>query len=222
MSLSPYHTTEQADQHRQALLDRADAQRLARQARAGHSHRAPRAGALETARHWLTIGRRLAAVRIRPIRADDDALLAEGFGRLSVQSRRNRFQYPKNELTPGELTYLTDVDHRDHEALVAVSRSDGSGLGVARYIRDRDDAHVAEIAVTVIDEWQFRGIGTRLVTQLSERASAAGVTQFSALLLADNVGAHRLLERVPGVPTLIDRDEDQLSYLIDLTGARRG
>jgi GNAT superfamily N-acetyltransferase len=218
MSISPYHTAGRADQHRQALLEHADAQRLARLARTRHSHRAPRPGALEATRQWLTA----AAVRIRPIRAGDDARLAEVFDGLSAQSRRYRFMHVKKQLTAGELSYLTDVDHSDHEALVALNRNDGSGLGVARYIRDRDHEQMAEIAVTVIDEWQFRGVGTRLVTRLTERARVEGVTQFSALVLADNVAAHRLIKRVPGVATLVDRDEDQLSYLIDLAGARRG
>jgi hypothetical protein len=76
------------------------------------------------------------AVLIRPIRSSDAPLLAEGFARLSARSRWMRFLTVKNELTPTELRYLTDIDHRDHEALGALSR-DGRGVGVARYVRDK-------------------------------------------------------------------------------------
>ena len=45
--------------------------------------------------------------------------------------------------------------------------SNGRGVGVARYIRDAHDQHAAEIAVTTVDDWQGRGLGTELTTQRS-------------------------------------------------------
>lgn len=203
MFTSPFAGAALAGQRQEELLDWANADRLAQHARAGHSYRALPRG----------------AVRIRPIRASDGARLVESFAKLSPQSRRMRFMGAKNVLTAREVTYLTDVDHHDHEALVAVSRRDGSGLGVARYVRDRDDARSAELAVTVIDEWQLYGIGTRLVTRLSDRARAEGVTRFNAVVLPDNVGALRLLDRLPGRTTLVDHDDYKLTYLIELTDA---
>jgi GNAT superfamily N-acetyltransferase len=109
-------------------------------------------------------------VLIRPVRRADAPLLADGFARLSARSRRLRFLSPKEELSPAELGYFTDVDHHDHEALGALDHADGRGVGIARYIRDTADPQAAEIAVTVIDDWQGRGLGTELVAQLSERA----------------------------------------------------
>ena len=58
-----------------------------------------------------------AAGRAREVSGDDATLLADGFARLSEQSRRMRFLFAKKILTPAELRYLTEVDHRDHEAL---------------------------------------------------------------------------------------------------------
>lgn len=204
MSISIWPGADLADQHRQALLDDVANHRLQRLARAGTIYRA-------------VPSRR---VQIRPIRPADDVLLSNGFARLGVQSRRTRFLGAKNVLTAAELQYLTDVDHHDHEALVALDRIDRSGIGVARFIRDRDDAHLAEVAVTVIDEWQLRGIGTRLVTRLRRRALAEGVTRFTALVLAENAGAQRLLRRFPGRATLIERDDDRLTYRVELARPR--
>ena len=100
------------------------------------------------------------AVLIRQVRSTDAPLLADGFARLSAASRQMRFLGVKKQLSAAELRYLTDVDHHDHEALGALDQAGGHGVGIARYIRDADDPQAAEIAVTIVDEWQGRGLGT--------------------------------------------------------------
>src|SRR5437879_2699205 len=83
---------------------------------------------------------------------------------------------------PGKLRYCTDTDHHDHEALGALDQTEGRGVGVARYVRDAADPHSAEIAVTIVDDWQGRGLGTELLAQLSGRARAEGIRRFTALV----------------------------------------
>ena len=39
-------------------------------------------------------------------------------------------------LTSSQLAYLTEVDHRDHEALVAIDMAAGDSVGVGRYVRE--------------------------------------------------------------------------------------
>jgi len=108
----------------------------------------------------LVVLRDGSAVTIRRVRGTDAPLLADGFARLSAASRRMRFMGVKKDLSAAELRYFTDVDHHDHEALGALDRGSGHGVGIARYIRDADDPQAAEIAVTIVDEWQGRGLGT--------------------------------------------------------------
>jgi GNAT superfamily N-acetyltransferase len=132
-------------------------------------------------------------VEIRPIEPADRVELAAGFDRLSPESRYLRFFGPMKELGPHELDYLTQVDHRDHEALVALAGG-GEGVGVARYIRTGDAE--AEPAVVVADAWQGRGIGTALLDALADRAREEGVERFRALVLAQNTEAIALLERL--------------------------
>jgi len=136
------------------------------------------------------------AVLIRQIRSEDAPLLADGFDRLSPRSRQLRFLRAKDKLTPAELRYLTDVDHHDHEALAALDQSDGRGVGIARYIRDADDPQAAEIAVTIVDDWQGKGLGTELLARLSDRARHEGIRRFTALVSSDNVPMTRLLRKM--------------------------
>ena len=140
-----------------------------------------------------TVLRDGSTVLIRQVRGTDAPLLADGFARLSARSRRMRFLGSKTTLSASELRYFTDVDHHDHEALGALSPADGRGVGIARYIRDPGDPEAAEIAVTIADDWQGRGLGTELLTRLSDRARQAGIGRFTATVSADNVTMPRLL-----------------------------
>ena len=158
------------------------------------------------------------AVLIRPVRPADDGLLADGFARLSDRSRRMRFLGAKEALSAAELRYFTDVDHRDHEALGALDHARGGGVGIARYVRDREDPHTAEIAVTVIDDWQGRGLGTELLARLSDRARQEGIDRFTAAVAADNAAMTRLLRNLGGSRT--GRGFGTLEYEVELGRAQ--
>lgn len=132
------------------------------------------------------------AVNVRQIRPADKAALRSAFGRLSERSRYQRFMTPIEELSESQLRYLTEVDHADHEALVAFEPGTGDGVGVARFVRLAEPTS-AEAAVTVVDEWQGRGLGSGLCRLLAERARQEGVARFTALLLASNRQMHDVL-----------------------------
>src|ERR1700748_1942166 len=139
------------------------------------------------------------AVLIRQVRGTDAPLLADGFARLSAASRQMRFLGVKKHLSAAELRYFTDVDHHDHEALGALDWAGGHGVGIARYIRDAGDPQAAEIAVTIVDDLQGRGLGTELLARLSGRARHAGISRFTAL--ADpGLVAPRHRARAPSAP----------------------
>jgi RimJ/RimL family protein N-acetyltransferase len=235
--LSPHIYAALAHERHQAFLAQAETDRRARQARlhrlrdgTGAARRSPRRwrpawlqpGRSRLLGHWLrsaVTGRPVvlrdgSAVLIRPVRRADAPLLADGFARLSDRSRRLRFLSPKQELSPVELGYFTDVDHHDHEALGALDHADGRGVGIARYVRDADDPQAAEIAVTVIDDWQGRGLGTELVAQLSARARSEGIRRFTAQVAADNPAMARLLRNVRA--DLVRREPGALEYEITL------
>ena len=150
---------------------------------------------------------------MRPIEPDDKDGLHAAFERLSEQSRYQRFLTPLSELSDSQLRYLTEVDHRDHEALVA-SEPDGTIVGVARFVR-LDDPSRAEAAVTVIDDWQGRGLGTALTQLLAERAREEGLERFTALLLAGNEQMHDVLASL-GPSHVISRDAGTVKIEVEL------
>ena len=61
---------------------------------------------------------------------------------------------------------------------MAVADATGEGVGVARYVRTGPD--VAEPAIVVVDGWQGRGVGSRLLDALVKRAREEGIRRFQA------------------------------------------
>src|SRR4051794_15778939 len=149
-------------------------------------------------------------VSIRPIRPEDREALAAAHTRLSPESIRRRYLAPKPRLTGRELTYLTDVDGVDHVALIAL---DGDELvGVGRWVRLPDDPTTAEAAVVVADDHQGHGLGRRLGVALADAARERGIERFNALLLSDNIAAHRLFASISR--RLASRHEAGLEELV--------
>jgi acetyltransferase len=130
-------------------------------------------------------------ITIRELAASDSRSVAFAFGRLSPQSRYQRFFTAKPELAPQELARLMNVDHWHHEALIAFSPPPRSPIGIARYVR-LDDFEAAEVAVEVVDSWQRQGVGRALIARLTERARAAGIRRFHMSMLRDNHAARAL------------------------------
>jgi GNAT superfamily N-acetyltransferase len=154
-------------------------------------------------------------VRIRQGHSSDRELLLRGFERLSPESRYRRFLAPMPELTEGMVRYLTEIDHHDHEAMIALDEETGEGVGVARYVCDQDRPEVAEVAVTVIDDWQGRGLGTLLLEVISARAREEGITTFTALMLATNEEMIDLLKRLDPV-RIVDREAGRVEVEVPI------
>ena len=132
-------------------------------------------------------------ISLRQVRAEDRDRLAALFARLSPQSRYWRFLSPKRELTVTELIYFTDVDHYNHEAVVAIDPRDDSIVGIARYVGDAAQAGVAEVAIEVADAFQRMGIGTALTDLTMQYAHANGLRLLTATTLWENRAARGLL-----------------------------
>lgn len=155
-------------------------------------------------------------IEIRPITPADRTGLADAFDRLSPESRYRRFFSGVPRLTDRELDYLVDVDHHDHEALLAIDPRTREGIGVARYVRIGPAS--AEPALVVADDWQGRGVGSELLRLLVERARAEGIRRFEAPILAGNVDAIRAFQRVG--PSVVRPEGEEVTVLIELPDLR--
>ena len=135
-------------------------------------------------------------VRIRQVRPDDAPALARAYANLGEQSRYRRFFTGMPELPETTLKAAVNVDHVDHEALVAEPLQSAEIVGECRFIRLPDQPDTAEIGVTVVDAWQGRGLGSALLARLSEFGAEAGIEYFTAEVLAEN---RTMLALLPGL-----------------------
>jgi GNAT superfamily N-acetyltransferase len=161
------------------------------------------------------------SVEIRQLGPDDKEGLSAGFERLSELSRYRRFLSPTSRLSSEQLAYLTEIDHHDHEALVAIEPSSRHGLAIARYVRSAEQSPEAEAAVAVADDWQRRGLGTILLRQLALRARDEGIVCFRALVLKDNEAVRHLLETLGEVHER-EADEDTIEVALQIPDRYRG
>jgi GNAT superfamily N-acetyltransferase len=120
-------------------------------------------------------------VRLRPLGRGERDLVAGFFAGLSADSRRRRFLQPMPRLSEAMLRHLVDVDGRRHAAMVA--EVDGECAGIARWVAMPDEPGAAEVAVTVTDRFQGRGIGRLLLDALGPTATRAGLA--TLVYLAD-------------------------------------
>lgn len=135
---------------------------------------------------WLTLGDGT-IVTIRPIRPEDKGIEQDFVRNLSAESRYFRFRDGVRELSPWMLSHLTHVDYDRHMALIAVTERGGREIqiGVARYVSEAD-RESCEFAIAVADDWQHKGLGSRLMTALMAAARSRGMLEMHGEVLASN------------------------------------
>ena len=129
---------------------------------------------------------------VREMAPGDAEVVLGGFERLSPASLRNRFFSPAPRLTPDVAADLVRVDPQTRIVLLAFDE-DGHLAGGARAVRHRDDPATADVAVTVGDDYQRRGLGSKLLKLLGRAALDAGIDRLAGHVLIDNPGGRGLL-----------------------------
>jgi RimJ/RimL family protein N-acetyltransferase len=130
-------------------------------------------------------------VWVRPLVGPDRELLRAGFRGLSAQSRYSRFLHGVSDAKFERMlpVLLDSVDQQRHVAVVL--HADGQAIGVGRLVRTAPGSTVADLAVTVADDWQGRGAGTVLARELLARAE--DVREIDTVVAADNKASLRML-----------------------------
>ncbi len=156
-------------------------------------------------------------VTIRPIRITDTQMESDFVNHLSPDSKHFRFLGGVRELPQSEITRLCDVDGKWSMAFVATIRRDGreTEIGVSRYAPE-GTADTREIAVTVADAWQHKGLGCILMKLLIESAKANGVKHLYSVDPVEN-SAMAALARDLGMSSKSDpEDPRQMIYSLTL------
>lgn len=139
-------------------------------------------------------------ILVRPIKAVDRHLLQLGFDQLSERSRYFRFLMRREALSEEELDFLTAKNTEDHVALGALDLyfSPPRPVGIARWVRNEDVPDSAEIAITITDRYQGRGLGTILICALGFRAASAGLDHFTAIVHQENAAMLHIFQQLGG------------------------
>lgn len=132
-------------------------------------------------------------VVVREVCKKDGELEKKLFESLSPESRRDRFIGGNSKVTDKLIELLTDNDHDVHEALIAIADpdTDPKAVGVAHYACDPNHRS-CECAAVIADDWQHHGLGTRLMTSLTELAQTRGLDEIYSIDSAENRSVHRL------------------------------
>jgi GNAT superfamily N-acetyltransferase len=140
----------------------------------------------------LRDGRR---IKIRALRPQDRDDFMAAVGRASSQSLYRRFFAVRRHFTEDETSFYLNVDFVDHVALVAVVEENAHStiIAGARYVVDQP--RQTEVALTVIDAYQGRGVGAALLRHLVTIARDAGIKELIAHVLPDNTAMLRVFER---------------------------
>lgn len=135
--------------------------------------------------------------RARPLEAGDKTLLQKGFSKLSDKSKYLRLFQIDTKLSDFQIEYLTEIDGINH---VAWGILDESGthpipVGVGRFIRLKDAEHIAEVAITIADSHQGRGLGRILFAILNFIAAKRSLKTLRCYVLGDNRLALKSLQK---------------------------
>ncbi|HEX5136011.1 MAG TPA: bifunctional acetate--CoA ligase family protein/GNAT family N-acetyltransferase [Planctomycetota bacterium] len=151
-------------------------------------------------------------VTIRPIRPEDAELEQAFVRKLSPESRYFRFMRTLAELTPEMLVRFTQIDYDREMAFVACVVRDGqeTELGVARYVAN-PDRRTCEFAVVIGDEWQGKGIASRLMTELMRVARERGLSAMQGEVLASNTRMFHLMKNLGFV---VGRGDDPSVHVV--------
>jgi GNAT superfamily N-acetyltransferase len=161
------------------------------------------------------------SVSIRTIHRDDSGRVLRAFARLGRDSIYTRFFSHKRVLTDADLRQITDVDFDRVVALVVTTGvgDDETIVGGGRYIADDGPrpGRSAEVAFTIDDDYQGRGIARLLLGHLVQIARENGVSWLEADVLAENQPMLTVFRR-SGLPVHQRSDGSVIHVTLSLVG----
>ena len=136
-------------------------------------------------------------IRIGPVLPANKDQISRSIKDLSTESIRYRFMGSKKEFSPEELEYFTNVDGWNHYAIgMEEQQNPKRGIAIVRLVRSLIDPVEAEIAITIIDEYHKRGLGTFLMRLIVLAASERNIKRLSFSFLPQNEAIIKLIHKI--------------------------
>lgn len=155
-------------------------------------------------------------VRFGLVGPEDRERFLSGFERISVRTNINRFRTFKKGFSEDELRYLLVIDNINHLAIGAIDcKRPDIGIGLARYVRMKKDPDMAEAAIIIIDEYQGKGLGGMLYTELMQLAAKNGIRHLHNIVGKDNRCMLGLLKKLGARKTA--EHEHDYEFTVDLS-----
>lgn len=136
-------------------------------------------------------------VLIRRAEPEDFRMLFSMFNSLSTDTMFGRFLRSQMRLAKGEVQEMLGLEDENVTSLIAVVEKDHEkqAIGEARYVTD-SAGKLAEAAVVIADEWQNRGLGTALFSDLIAEARRRGLAKVFAYFDVENKSIMRVGQKV--------------------------
>lgn len=155
-------------------------------------------------------------IRLGSVLPNNKDQISRSLRDLSAESIRNRFLGSKKEFSPAELEYLSNLDGTSHYAIGIEEREKPfRGIAIARMVRSASESSEAEIAITIIDEYQGIGLGTLLIRIMVLAAAERSISRLCFTFLPQNEGIIKLINKIGSV-TKASKSMDYVEYSIDL------
>lgn len=155
-------------------------------------------------------------LRVGSVTPQSKKQISDGLRDMSPESIRYRFLGSKKEFSEKELQYLTVLDGWNHYAIGIEEREKMKrGVAIIRLVRSSDDPKEAEVAITIIDEYQKMGLGTLLLDLTILAATEREIERLSFTFLPQNDGIQKLIERA-GVPVRGPQSHDYIQLFLEL------
>ena len=158
------------------------------------------------------------AVKIRPVRPEDERLYAGFFARVTSEDLRLRFFAPMKEFSPAFVARLTHLDYSRAMAFVALDQASGELLGVVR-LHAGSEAETGEYAILVRSDLKGRGLGWVLMQTIAEYARGSGFRRIEGQVLRSNTTMLTMCREFGFVVQSDPRDPEIAVVRLDLVGS---
>ncbi len=135
-------------------------------------------------------------LHVRPVRPQDEPLLAEFFAHVTAEDLRFRFLDSAREISHERLVAMTRVDHELTENFLALVDDGRTIAGTAMLACDAT-MKTAEVAISVRADYKHKGVAWELLRHVARYAEAKGVELLELMESRENHEAIEL-EREQG------------------------